>query len=692
MKRSYLPALVLTQSQDDAEILNRLLRNAGHAVRPKWISRLEDLDKELASDEPDLIVSYTKGAGAGLAKVIEMRDRHAPLVPVIAISDEVSEEAVAKAIQNGARDLVSLDKTERLVAVVSRELEVLGQARALHQAREKLREYEERFEGILSESADALAYIQEGIHVSANPAYLELFGFESVDDVEGMPVMDFFDKASQADLRSAIKSTLKGKPPAEPLKLTGKRSNDEDFELTMEMRSLEMDGEAAVEMAIRSEGGGGADSAEYERQLAELERRDTLTGLFNRNYFGQILTQRFQTRQNDGKARCLLMLQPDKFDAIREKIGAVASDEVLKGLGELLRGHVEDGDFPGRLEDTTLTVLMERPTMAVIQKWAEELNRKIAAHVFEAGGQSTAMTCTIGVGPMDELAETPDELIRNAQEAMEQARKAGTGNVVVYEPPETDAEGQLSDHAWSKRIKAGVEQDLFQLVYQPIADLAGGDSELYDILVQLRDENGEEYPAHDFLPAAERNKLVGIVDHWVVDNAINVLKERVKKGQAARFFIRLSHQTLADPRLVKWVMNKVKNAGIPAKHVVFEISENSVDKRLKESKAFVAAAREEGCGFAIEHFGVGLNSMQTMEHLDIDFLKIDGSFMDGIDGDDAKREQVEQFIQAAQKRNIATVAERVEDANTMAVLFQLGVAYIQGNYVQEPEVVMADQG
>jgi multidomain signaling protein FimX len=691
MKRSYLPALVLTQSQDDAEVLNRLLRNAGHAVRPKWISRLEDLDKELASEEPDLIVSYTKGAGAGLSKVIEMRDRHAPLVPVIAISDEVTEEAVAKAIQNGARDLVSLDKTERLVAVVSRELAVLGQARALHEAREKLREYEERFEGILSESADALAYIQEGIHVSANPAYIELFGLDSVDDVEGMPVMDFFDKASQAELRGAIKTTLKGKPPAEPLTLTGKKADGTDFELTMEMRQLDMDGEAAVEMAIRSEGGG-ADSAEYERQLAELERRDSLTGLFNRNYFGQVLTQRFQTRQDDGKARCLLMLEPDKFDAIREKIGSVASDEVLKGLGNLLRENAEDEDIPGRLEDTTLTILMERPTSAAIQKWAEDLNRKIAAHVFEAGGQSTAMTCSIGIGPMDEMSDTPDALITHAREALNQGRKAGGGKTVVYEPPETDAEGQLSDHAWSKRIKAGVEKDLFQLVHQPIADLAGGDSELYDILVQLKDEDGEEHPAHDFMPSAERSKLVGIVDHWVVDNAINVLKDRVKKGHTARYFIRLSHQTLADPRLVKWVMNKVKNAGIPAKHVVFEISENSVDKRLKESKAFVAEARKEGCGFAIEHFGVGLNSMQTLEHLEMDFLKIDGSFMEGIDGDDAKREQVEQFIEAAKKRNIATVAERVEDANTMAVLFQLGVAYIQGNYVQEPEVVMADQG
>ncbi|MEA5444520.1 EAL domain-containing protein [Gammaproteobacteria bacterium AB-CW1] len=688
MKRSYLPAIVLTQSQDDAEVLNRLLRNAGHAVRPKWISRFEDLEKELRAEEPDLIVSYTKGAGAGLSKVIELRDKHAPLVPVIAISEEASEEAVAKAIQTGARDLVSLDKTERLVAVVSRELEVLGQARALHEARKQLREYEERFEGILEDSADALAYIQEGIHVSANPAYIELFGYEDADDVEGMPVMDFFSKESQADIRKILKQTLKGKPPTEALTLKGRKADGGEVELTVEVRGLEMDGEPAVELAIRSEGG---DPEAYERQLAELERRDSLTGLFNRNYFNQILTQRFESRQDDDKARTLLVVQPDKFDSVRERIGVVASDDVLKGLAEIIRNHAEDGDFPARLENASFAVMLERGNLAAVKSWAESLNQAIAKHVFEAGGQSTAMTATIGISEMSELIETADGLLSTALEAVAQGGKAGGGKVIVYEPPETDAEGQLSDHAWAKRIRAGVEQDLFQLVYQPIADLTGGDSDLSDILVQLRDEEGEEFQAHDFMPAAERQRLVGLVDHWVIDHSLKVLKERMEKGQPGRFFLRVSHQTLADPKLVKWILGKVKQSDTLAKHVVFEISEHSLDKRLKEGKAFAAEARDLGCGVAVEHFGIGLNSMQTLSHMDMDFLKIDGSFMQGIDSDDAKREQVEQFIAAAKERDITTVAERVEDANTMAVLFQLGVAYIQGNYVQEPEVVMEEQ-
>jgi multidomain signaling protein FimX len=258
-KRHYIPALVITQSQDDAETLNRALRSAGHAVRPVWLSRLEELEPQLKKEEPDLIISYTKGAGAGLNHVVQIRDRFAALTPVIAISEDASEEAVARAIQNGARDLVSLDQTERLIAVVSRELEVLKQARALKEAKDRIREYEHRLEGMVAGSEDAIAYIQEGIHVNANPAYLQLFGYESGDDLEGMPVMDLFTGNSQGELKNLMRDLLKGKSPDGAVKLQGQRANGESFEVELELRPLEMDGEQAVELTIRGEGDAAGD-------------------------------------------------------------------------------------------------------------------------------------------------------------------------------------------------------------------------------------------------------------------------------------------------------------------------------------------------------------------------------------------------------------------------------------------------
>lgn len=685
MQKDYLPALVLTRSPDDAETLNRALRGAGHAVRPSWVDGFEALEKSLRAQEPDLIIAYTKGAGAGIAKVVELRDQHAPLVPVIAISDEASEDAAAKAIQNGARDLVSLDQTERLIAVVTRELEVLQQARALQAAREKIREYEKHVEGFIDKSDDALAYIQEGIHVDANPVYLSLFGYESEEELEGVPVMDLFAGDSQKQIRKLIRDQLKGKGPEEAVNLTGRRADGEEFQLKLETRSLEMDGEPALELAIRSEAG--ASTEEYERQLEELERRDQLTGLFNRNYFGQVLTQRFQARSSDDASRALICIQPDRFAEIQKKMGAVASDDVLKKLAAIVRESVEEEDVCGRFDEATMTVLTQRSNLSLVEQWAEELRNRIASEIFEAGGQSTALTCSIGIAQMGELTETPDDLLAQAQEAAREVAQSGGNQVSRYEPPETDEEGQLSDHAWVKRIKAGIEKDLFQVVSQPIADLGGSESNLYDILIQLRDDDGQEYPASEFMAAAERNRLMALIDRWVVDNALKLLAER---DAESTFFIRLSRQTLGDGQLMQWIEKQTASGKVSPKQLVFEISETTVDQRLKETKDFAGKVRQQGCGIAIEHFGLGNNPKQTLQHLEMDYLKIDSSFMEGLDSDDDKQSLVQEYVTTAGKRDIATVAEGVEDAHTMAALFQLGITYIQGNYVQEPEVVMAE--
>jgi diguanylate cyclase (GGDEF)-like protein/PAS domain S-box-containing protein len=687
-QRNYIPALVITQSQDDADTLNRALRSAGHAVRPVWVSRFDALEKELGKQEPDLIISYTKGAGAGLSRVVQLRDKHAPLSPVIAISEDASEESVAKAIHNGARDMVSLDQTERLIAIITRELEVLKLARSLREAQEALKEYEKRFESMMAESADALAYIQEGIHVNANPAYLELFGYQSGDELEGMPVMDLFAGKSQKKLKSIMRDLLKGKSMDGPLQLTGQRTDGSTFEVTTELRALEMGGEPALELLIRSEGGGS--SEDLERQLADLEKRDQLTGLFNRSYFGQVLPQSFAARNQTRSCNALVAIVPDRIVALKEKLGTVAFDAVLKGLADLLQNQSTEDDICCRFDDTVLMALVQRGKLGEVEKWAEKLRKTVAGHVFEADGQSTAMTCSFGIADMNETQNRADDLLKQVEHAIGQAAAAGGNCIVRYEPPEVDEEGRLSDHAWAKRLKAGLEKNLFQLVYQPVADLQGGEGEVYDILVQLRDVDGEEFAAAEFIPAAERSKMMPQIDRWVFENTLKVLKDRTAKGQKPIYFVRVSEQSLGDPEMLKWFLDQLKKGGVPGEHVVFEVSETTVDKRLKESKAFSDFARKQGCGFAIEHFGIGLNSMQTLEHLDMDYLKIDGSFMEDIESDEGKREQVQEFVDKASSRNIKTVAERVEEATTMAVLFQIGVTFIQGNYVQEPELVIAE--
>lgn len=695
-----LPVLVVAQSQNNAEKLNGALRSAGYPVRSEWAASTEDATKALEKQVPDIIFCFSGLASFSLDQVIAFRDANCAQVPVIAISKSVEEDTATQAMASGARDLVSVDHTERLHAVVARELGNLQQRRELVEANRTIAEFQGRFDSFLKESGDAIAYVHEGIHVSANPAYLELFGFNTPEDIEGIPVMDLFAPSDQGKLKEALRSCAKTQQEDVLGDIKGVHADGNTFALAIELAPVEIDGDPCIEIAIRNEGTSReleetvaqleGDTSKLQKRIRELERRDLLTGLAHRQYFIHVM-RKAHSQKAAGGTRALVYIKPDNFAAIKNKVGIIGSDKVIKTTSNLIRQLLEQGDIAGRFGGTMFAALVTRKEMQAVSEWAERLRSAISSHVFEAGGQSTGMTCSIGFtefGPNEGDLET---LIAQATQACREVRETGGNKVKMYQPAERDAEGQLSDAGWVKQIKEAIKNDDFLLLYQPIASLQGDDSEMYDVLVRMRDREGQEIMPGGFMPAASRNNLMGAIDRWIIENAIRVLAERTRERKRAQFFVRISDQTLLDKNIVAWVRKILQEVQtIPPGNLVFEVSESSAENHLKETKEFMTGVRQLKCGFALEHFGVGHSPMQMFEHLEMDYLKIDGSYMTVLSSDEVKRERVQTYIDTAKERSIETVAERVENADTMAVLWQMGVSYIQGNYVQEPEVVMAE--
>lgn len=683
-ERAFLPVLVLAQAQNHAEKLNSLLRAAGHPVRSTWVGNLDEAEIALTDQRFDFILCFTGLADAPLDMVASLRDELAPGTPLLAVAKSADEPAILEVLGKGARDLVSLDNPQRLEAVVVRELEVLKQARALARAEDTIRGFQSRFESLLTESNDAIAYFQDGIHVSANPAWLERFGYASMEDLEGIPVMDLFATESQKPLKDALRDCAKGKPVPK-LKLQGMHTGGEAFEAELEIRQVEMDGEPALEIAIRQE----ADTSELEAQMAEVARRDPLTSLYHRHHFVEVLGEEVQ-RNRKGATRALLFIKPDKFTVVEEKVGPLASDHVLKLLGGLIAQRLAPHDSGARFGGNIFAALVMRHTFKEIEQFAQELTTVVGKTVFEAGGQSTSMTISVGIAVFSAEAANAATLIAHAQQACRQARVAGGNRLKLYEPPVTDKDGNLSDAGWAKTLTSALRTNRFQLVYQPIASLQGDESQMYDVLVRMLGEDGREIMPGEFIPPAIRLGIMVGIDRWILDQAFRIVAQRNQDEQHARFFLRLSDQSLTDATLLPWVHKALQLHNVPAGAVVFQIAEQSAAKHLKEARMLADASRQFDCGIAIEHFGVGHDPLRLFEHIKPNFVKIDGSFMARLGSDPPKDALVQSIIERSSELGIETVAERVENANTMAVLFGLGVNYIQGNYVQEPEVVMTE--
>jgi EAL domain-containing protein (putative c-di-GMP-specific phosphodiesterase class I) len=271
-----------------------------------------------------------------------------------------------------------------------------------------------------------------------------------------------------------------------------------------------------------------------------------------------------------------------------------------------------------------------------------------------------------------------------AQGALQKCADRGGNQVMVNERVDQDTRVLAYDQVWVKHIKAALAENRFHLVQQPIASLRGGAQKIFDVAVRMLDTQAREVLPSEFMPAAERNDLMRNIDRWVLRAALEVIAKR----QPDQMFVRLSRDSVLDTTLADWLASEVKSIGADAQRLCVQVTEAAAERHLPQTQALLGELHKHKIKLALEHFGAGRDSLGLLNSLSVDFIKIDGSLMQGLTANEESQQRVRALVEAAGKRGIQTVAERIEDANTMAVVWQLGVQYIQGYLVHAPEEVV----
>ncbi|MBT8092770.1 MAG: EAL domain-containing protein, partial [Gammaproteobacteria bacterium] len=199
-------------------------------------------------------------------------------------------------------------------------------------------------------------------------------------------------------------------------------------------------------------------------------------------------------------------------------------------------------------------------------------------------------------------------------------------------------------------------------------------------------EQGQSVLPSEFLPAAERNNLMKNIDRWMLQAAVQFCND----NNADRVFVRLSTQSIVDPATAVWMAQCFDQVGFDCSRLVLQVPEVDAAKHIKQTRDLSQYARKLGVGFAIEHYGVDQQRFQILDLLKPDYIKVDGELMLTLTSDRNTQDAISRIVVGAKERGIKTIAERVENANAMAVLFQLGLDYMQGHYVHEPEVVLQE--
>jgi len=237
-------------------------------------------------------------------------------------------------------------------------------------------------------------------------------------------------------------------------------------------------------------------------------------------------------------------------------------------------------------------------------------------------------------------------------------------------------------------IIESLEKDNFMLFYQPIAALQGDTLERYEVLIRMHDSEGKVLMPGDFMPVSQEIGMIEDIDRWVILNAINILSDRRQKGVETNLFVKISGTTMSNETILPWIAETLKKARLPGDSLVFQISEPDAVKHLKFAKIFSEGLAQLHCGFCIEDFGNGMNSFQLLKHLNVTFLKIDGSFIHNLSSSAENQSMVKSIVDMATSLNKPVIAEFVEDAGSLTLLWQTGVQFIQGHFLQHPEAAM----
>jgi diguanylate cyclase (GGDEF)-like protein/PAS domain S-box-containing protein len=538
---------------------------------------------------------------------------------------------------------------------------------------------------LMESSRDAIAYVHEGMHIFANSSYLEMFGFDNLEEIEGTPILDMVAPDDHAEFKDFLRNFGKDGAMEGQLQTHGMLPDGKVFDAVLELTSASIDGEPCTQIIIRNQVG---DNKELERKLKFLSKQDVLTGLFNRQYFLEELELAVTDAISGTESAAVLYLLLDNFKDIKDKVGIGVADMVTSDIAELVRKHTDEKDIVARFGDHSFTVLRRGCDAESIEALGDKLRQAVEDHIANVDDQSVTTTCSIGMSIVAESTPTAHEVISRADLACEVARSSGGNRCHLHNPVVDEKLGKERDQQVHALIKAALEQDQLKLLYQPIVSLQGDTSEKYEVLLRMLNEENEYILPSQFLPIAEQTGQLAEIDRWVTSQAIRQLADHRAQGNETQFFVKLSAATLLDADAVQFINETIREARIPGDALTFEIDEKYASQYLKHAKMLVNSLQELHCRTALEHFGAGPNSFQLLKHLPVDFLKIDGSFIHNLASDTNNQAMVKSILDTANSMNKKCIAEYVQDAHSLAVLWQSGIHFIQGNFLQEPSEVL----
>lgn len=668
--------LVIDDSPDNAQVINSFLRNAGVAVRVFNASTVSEIEAALKAKSPFLILIGTQlPAAVKIGQIMQAADKYS--IPVALQYKPKDTANLESAVATHPCLIINAEENDQLMQVVKQYMTGGNTAREYDDLSHKLEELRHRYNLLLDSAMDSIAYIHEGLHIYANRAYLELLQVKDLADIEGLSLLDLMKADKGTNLKKLLRDMNQDIFPEETLAVTINTPGSKNLKAELTFSPARFNDERCIQMMVREQDA----NLVLHEELDRLRKTDQLTQLMNRRTFTAKLSELIKEGQKGKAISAVLYIETDGIEDLYHNLGMDSIDSYIVDLATVISGCMEDTDLAARFSDRGFTVLISRKEKSALLKSGNCILENYANHIIDLGDKSITASCSIGMATIGSLTHDAEEVIAYARKAFQQASKEGN-NLTRFKPALTAVSSGETEREWVERIRYALNNHDFYTVQQSIVDLEGENEGLFENRTFMREEEGDTH-ASEFMQAAERNDLGSTIDRHVIPQLMVAIA-----GTGDKHIIAVSSNSILDFSFPNWFQRMLKETEVEGSQIILQISAMIAESNLKPTRRLIDELQEMGCGFVLSEFDNDRQTIQLLEHLPIDMIKLRPGLSQGLSSNSANQEIIRAVVKATEPYDITIIADEVQDASDLAILWQCGVKLVTGDFLNEaPQVV-----
>lgn len=686
-----LNLLIALDNSDRANQLMYLLRDAGYVLNSHVVEENTDLDALINRQQCDLLLTETDFQALDVRQITSKLKKQQPDVAVVMMSsaEDPARNATVEGLRMGADYVVPTDEDQYFLLAVANSLDKVKQQRKRAAWKQLYLAAESRCEGMMDNNKDAVAIVQEGTFVYVNPVYSRLFGFEDPGDMLMLPVIDTIGQSSQGKLKAYLKPlSAEDNIESTSLNVTGLTLSGEDFDTTLNITQVLYQSEPALQFlvshttlspeitGVAAPGGTGSG-------LSDIQPKKVLAAI------DQAILKAARTEEQ----ALAVYIRIDQMQEFKSNSDADAdtnsAEMLLDAVYALVARHTPRPQVLLKFADDVIVAVHEINSLVRGRQYAEELSQAIAAQTFSVGEESLALSASICVSALNHTNQSAVECLRQCQQAIaadDSDLDKTSSSARIHSFDNIAFDRFESEKATIEFGRLLLEKRLIGIAFQPIMALQGKPAEFYEVLMRPK---VEEYPyevPEDFIERVFKTPVAGEIDRWVILESVKALAEKLKKSPKTKLFINLSAASIQDPSFAGWLKIALQTAKLGPSHLIFQLREIDVGRYIDQAARLIKQMAQLGVQTALTHFGLAINPVLVLEKLPVNFVKLDRVLVKAaLEGGEGVRGMINLLSVTKNKDGRpALIVPFVENPSIMPTLWDHGVDYIQGFYVDEP--------